>query len=160
MLQRPHYRGYFLHEQVFKDFPMEHMPEKLYVREPPWLYAGNQYAYAKFRNYVDQVRRYSIYFNPTIRSPMPRERGEAMLCGLVNVSYQNHDVELFIKNGINGFYSSDPGELREYLLHLLKNPEVMKSVGMAGRLLAMDLFNHDRYLMEWESLISELIGKG
>lgn len=158
MIQRPHYRGYFVHRDVFEGFPKDFLPEKLYVPEPHIAYKGNQYACARYRNYVDQVRRYSVYFNPTIRSPMPRSRGEAMMCGLVNVSLQNHDVELYIKNGVNGFYSDQSGELREYLLYLMQNPRRTRKIGEAGRLLAMDIFNHDRYLAAWESTITELLG--
>ena len=47
-------------------------------------YVGNAYALAKFRRYVDELRRYSVYFNPTLRSPMPRARGEPMMCGVVH----------------------------------------------------------------------------
>ena len=159
MVNRPHYNGYFVYMEVFRDFPEEYRPTTLAVAEPGGLYERNTnvYAFAKFRNYVDEVRRYSVYFNPTLRSPMSRSRGEAMMCGLVTVSVNNHDVELFIKNGVNGFYSNDPYELREYLLYLMKNPSKCKKMGMEGRKTAMDIFNHDRYLRAWEETISELL---
>ncbi|HEY4481604.1 MAG TPA: glycosyltransferase [Candidatus Brocadiaceae bacterium] len=159
MKERPHYRGYFFFQQVFKNFPEEYAPEHLPIPNPHFLYERdtNPYAHTKFKNYVNDIRKYSIYFNPTIRSPMPRSRGEAMICGLVTVSANNHDVELFIKNGVNGYYSSDHEECKEYLLYLMKNPEVARKVGQAGRLLAMDLFNNDRYLKEWEDTISDLL---
>ena len=67
---RPHYRGYFLYQKVFEGFPPEHAPETLRVPEPHVLYTGNAYAMAKYRNYVDEIRSYSVYFNPTLRSPM------------------------------------------------------------------------------------------
>ena len=159
MKERPHYRGYYVFLKTFENFPEELLPDSLSVPEPHMLYEENTnlYAYAKFRNYVDNIRQYSIYFNPTLRSPMPRCRGEAMVCGLAQVSTNTHDVELFIKNGQNGFYSNDPQELREYLLYLLKNPDKCRKIGMAGRLLAMDIFNHDRYLFEWDEILSEVI---
>ncbi len=159
MKERPHYRGYYVFQKTFEDFPREYLPGSLSVPEPHILYEKNTnpYAYAKFRNYVDNIRQYSIYFNPTLRSPMPRCRGEAMMCGLVPVSANNHDVELFIKNGENGFYSNDPYELREYLLYLLKNPDKCRKIGEASRLLAMDIFNHDRYLHAWEEIISGVL---
>ncbi len=159
MLYRPHYNGYFIFKDVFKEFPDEFMPDTLSVPEPDINYRhdNNNYAYAKFRNYIDEIRQYSIYFNPTLRSPMPRSRGEGMMCGLVPVSNNNHDVDLFIKNGVNGFYSNDPGELREYLLYLSKNPEKTRKIGMEARKTAIDIFNHDRYLKLWEDNISEIL---
>lgn len=158
LLSRPHYRGYFVYREVFKEFPEEHGPKTLYVPEPDILYDGNQYAIGKFQNYVNELRKYSVYFNPTLRSPMPRARGEAMMCGLVTVSAHNHDVDLFIINGVNGFYSDNSSELRDYLLYLSENPEQMRKIGQAGRQTALDLFNHDRYLQQWEDTITDLIG--
>lgn len=154
---RPHYRGLSIYRQVFQDFPSEYSPSTLQVQEPPVIYLGNQYAEAKFRNYVDNIRQYSIFFNPTLRSPMPRLRGESMMCGLVTVSLKNHDIDLFISNGVNGFYSSDPLELRDYLLFLVNNLEQTQKIGQRSRELAMDIFNHDRYLKEWQDTIISLI---
>jgi glycosyltransferase involved in cell wall biosynthesis len=153
VFSRPHYRGYFLYKKVFADFPAEFAPSALSVPDPCPLYHGNQFARWKYRNYVDEIRRYSVYFNPTQRSPMPRARAEPMMCGVATVSAKNHDVDMFIQNGVNGFYSEDPQELREQLLFLSKNPVAAKSVGAAGRRTAIDLFNVDRYLADWRSLI-------
>ena len=106
VLSRPHYRGYFLYQQVFSG-DTELRPSTLEVPEPQTPRADNTYALAKFRRYVDELRRYSVYFNPTLRSPMPRARGEPMMCGLVTVSARNHDVDQFIENGVTGFFADD-----------------------------------------------------
>jgi len=152
---RPHYRGYDLYKQVFADFPAEHAPSTLSVPDPSALYAGNQFAIWKFRNYVDEIRRYAVYFNPTLRSPMPRARGEAMMCGLVTVSADNHDVDRFIRNGVNGFYAREAGELREHLLYLCRNPDAARRMGMEGRRTALKAFHVDRYLEEWRETIAQ-----
>ena len=154
---RPHYRGYNIYQQVFQNFPPEFYPSVLSVKEPSILLKGNDYAHTRFRNYVDNIRQYSIYFNPTMRSPMPRSRGEAMMCGLATVSLKNHDVDLFIKNGVNGFYSQDTLELKEFLLYLCKNPEKTQEIGQKGRETAMDIFSHNRYLKAWQETISKLV---
>lgn len=158
MQERPHYRGYALFQEIMKGFPSEYLPRGLYVPVPAqYLRKTNEYAYAKYKNYVDAIREYSIYLNPTFRSPMPRSRGEAMMCGLVTVSVNNHDVDMFIKNSVNGFYSNDPNELREYLLFLLKNPDITRKIGALSREVAIDIFNHDRYLKEWEDIYKSLV---
>lgn len=158
MKERPHYRGYFLYNSIINGIPEKDTPSALSVQKPTqYIPNTNEYAYAKFRNYVDAIRQFSIYLNPTLRSPMPRSRGEAMMCGLVIVSADNHDVSNFIQNRINGFYSNEPGELRDYLLYLLKNPEITEKVGRAGRDTAIDIFNHDRYLEAWRTAISEIL---
>lgn len=158
VLSRPHYRGYFLYRKVFDGHYDELKPQTLKVPDPDPRYAGNAYAQAKYRNYLDEIRKYSVYFNPTLRSPMPRARAEPMMCGVVTVSAQNHDVDMFIQNGKNGFYSADADELREQLRYLIHNPDQARKIGMAGRSLACIIFNYDRYLSDWCNLIEELVG--
>ena len=157
VMSRPHYRGYFLYQKVFENFPREFAPSTLAVREPGGWRFGNAYARAKFKNYVNEIRGYSVYFNPTLRSPMPRARGEAMMCGLVTVNANNHDVERFVRNGVNGFYSNNADELREYLLYLMRNPDAARRIGTEGRKTAIAAFHISRYLAEWQSLIRMVI---
>ncbi len=154
MAERPYYRGLEFFNKVSAELPIELRPSSLQV-DGPVIYAkaSNEYAKLKFRNYVDAMRDYSIYFNPTLRSPMPRARGEAMLCGLVPVSCQNHDVEQFIIQSENGFYSNSPSEIAEFLKYLAKNPHKIREIGSRARATAMDLFNHDRYLSNWSDVI-------
>ena len=156
-LSRPHYRGYALFNEAFKNVEKYYWPYMANVQEPSLLYSGQHYARARFRNYVDNIREYSIFFNSTIKSPMPRLRGEAMMCGLVSVNADNHDVDIFIKNGINGFYSKDAAELRSYLLYLTKNQQACRKIGLAGRQLALDIFNYDRFLSDWDKTIAQIM---
>jgi len=158
MKDRPFYRGYDLYNQVIKllnrslfDSYQVESPHEHYQRDT------SEYARAKFNNYLKNIGSYSVYFNPTLRSPMPRSRGEAMMCGLVTVNADNHDINMFIKNGINGFYSNDAGELAEYIQYLIDNPEDCRKIGARARQTAMDIFNHDRFLYEWDNLIKRTI---
>lgn len=156
VLSRPHYRGYFLYQQVFAGHS-ELCPSTLQIPEPETPRANNAYALAKFRRYVDELRRYSVYFNPTLRSPMPRARGEPMMCGLVTVSARNHDVDRFIENGVNGFFADDADELRSQLYFLALNPEAVRRIGAAGRAKALEVFHIDRYLSDWRHLLAQLV---
>jgi len=159
MLARPHYRGADILKEVSKKLPSSLKPQNLNISHPD-RYTNrhyNEYAYARYRNYIDNIRKYSIYFNPTQTSPMPRSRTEAMMCGLAIVTTNNHDVNMFIKNGINGFYSNDPNELVEYIKYLNTNSDIVKKIGSAGRQTAIDIFNHDRYLFEWQEVIKSII---
>jgi Glycosyl transferases group 1 len=156
VLSRPHYRGYFLYRQVFDGHYDQLRPETLQVPEPQ-SQAGNAYALAKFRAYVNELRRYSVYFNPTLRSPMPRARGEPMMCGLVTVSARNHDVDRFIENGVDGFYAEDADELRSQLYFLVRSPDVTRRVGAASRAKAINVFHIQRYLADWKRLIYQVV---
>jgi GT2 family glycosyltransferase len=154
VLSRPHYRGFFLYREVFAGCEDELRPETLVVPELHPCYEPAGYAVAKYRRYVDELRKYSVYFNPTLRSPMPRARAEPMMCGVVSVNADNHDVSMFIENGVDGFYSNEAGELREHLRYLLRHPQAVRTMGQAARDKATRVFHIDRYLAEWRALLA------
>jgi len=147
-----------LYREVFDGCWDELQPERLKVPEPSLAYRGNAYAIGKYRNYVDELRRYSVYFNPTLRSPMPRARAEPMMCGVVPVSARNHDINLFVQNGVNGFYGETADELRDQLRFLIRHPEEVRKIGAKARRTAMDLFNYDRFLGDWHALVRDVVG--
>ena len=157
VLSRPHYRGYFLYKEVFEGHYDQLCPNALQVPEPRSRVAGNAHALAKFHCYVNELSRYSVYFNPTLRSPMPRARGEAMMCGLVTVSARNHDVDRFIQNGVNGFFADDADELRAQLYFLVRNPDATRRIGAESRATALKLFHIKRYLSDWSQLLARLV---
>lgn len=158
---RPHYRGAWGHELVasrlddgirietsaHKGAPIEH-------RE------SNVFAVRNFRSYVDRIGEFTAYLNTTLRSPMPRSRGEAMMTGVIPVSIANHDVERFVDQGKNGFYSSDAAELADWLNYLFRHPSEARKISAAARRTATDVFNHDRYLTAWSELIADTVGDG
>ncbi len=156
--ERPYYRGYKHYLRVCELLPQEYQPEYHTVPRPPLgISNSDRYARLKYEVYKDSLRQYSVYLNPTIRSPMPRSRGEAMMCGLVTVSATNHDVEMFIKNGWNGFYAETAEEMAEQIRFLMKNKNECRKIGERSRTTAADIFNHDRYLDAWQTLISEVV---
>ena len=155
---RVHYNGYFIFKEVQSQLQGLVEFAHLDTPDPQGLISGNnEWARAKFHNYTRELGRYSIYFNPTVRSPMPRTRGEAMMTGAVTVSLKNHDVDEFIDNEVNGFYASEPAELAEQIKFLIKNPSKLEKMGKASRLTALNIFNQDRYLADWFNLISGIL---
>lgn len=156
---RPHYRGAW--EQIEVEARLDpairienarHFGGALEVR------GTNAYATARFRAYVERIGRFKAYLNTTLRSPMPRSRGEAMMTGVVPVCLDNHDVSRFIENGINGFYSDEPGALADFLNHLCRNESEVHRMRAAARRTALDVFNHDRYLAAWAGLLEKVAG--
>jgi glycosyltransferase involved in cell wall biosynthesis len=111
-----------------------------------------------FANWLDHLGRHKLYLNTTLRSPMPRSRTEAMLCGVVPVSLDNHDVSRFIENGVNGFYSSSLEELADQCRFVCRNSAAREKMSAAARTTAMDVFNHDRFLADWVKLVTETVG--
>jgi glycosyltransferase involved in cell wall biosynthesis len=155
---RPHYRGAWERMEVERRLDprirleaAEHPGAALEVRDT------NAFAVRNFRSYVDRIRQFTAYLNTTLRSPMPRSRGEAMMTGVIPVCLRNHDVDRFIHAGVNGFYADEPGELAEFLNYLFRNRENARRIGAEARRTALDVFNHDRYLASWTTLLKEVV---
>lgn len=156
MKSRPFYNGYKLYGEIIKGLPKDMLPHPIAPASPGHcLGKENFYARAKFCNYVDELRKHLVYLNPTLRSPMPRTRTEAMLCGLISVSMQNHDVEMFIDNEKNGFFSQDPGLLRDYILYCRNNPGPARRIAELSRKTALSVFSLDRFLGCWNRLLAD-----
>jgi glycosyltransferase involved in cell wall biosynthesis len=160
-VNRPHYNGQLAFNVISRLLvEIGIQVSTLSVDDPSSAYAPNtnDWAQTKYHNYARQLSQFGIFLNLTLRSPMPRTRGEAMMAGLVPVSMNNHDVDLFIVNGVNGFIGSTEGEINEYLQWLIGNPAKREKIGNEARRTAFDIFSQSRFLADWDSLIHDLIG--
>ncbi|WP_454832136.1 glycosyltransferase family protein [Pseudoxanthomonas wuyuanensis] len=158
LANRPHYNGYQVMRRVVEVLGSDILVSNLSVGDPSVQYTPRTYDWAKvkYENYVRSISAKGIYLNTTVRSPMPRTRGEAMMAGVPTVSLRNHDVDLFIENGINGFFGDTAEELADQVRYLSTHPEVRDRMGEASRLTAMNVFNQDRYLAAWARLIRDV----
>jgi len=157
---RPHYRGaHALREalDILEAGGLKISSHK-HVSTAPVPRSDPRFSDFAFRNWLDHLGRHKVYLNTTLRSPMPRSRTEAMLRGVIPVSLDNHDVSRFIRNGVNGFYSSSAGELAEFCKTVCRDPGMRERMSIAARQTAMDVFNHDRFMTEWVKLIEETLG--
>jgi glycosyltransferase involved in cell wall biosynthesis len=156
---RPHYRGAWEQVQVERLLkPGIRIGGQAHPGAALELRGGNAFAIANFNAYVRHIGRYRAFLNTTLRSPMPRSRGEAMMTGVVPVCLRNHDVDRFIDNGVDGFYADTPEELAQFINTTFADPHRLAAMGKAARRKAMDLFNHDRFLSAWTELIAEALG--
>jgi glycosyltransferase involved in cell wall biosynthesis len=119
---------------------------------------NQEWAVAGFQNYTRYIGDFTVYLNPTVHSPMPHRRAEAMMTGTIPVSLRNHDVDMFIQNGVNGFNGNSAEELAEHVGWLLQHDKQRGEISRNARMTAMDIFNIDRQLAAWSTLIAEVIG--
>src|SRR5262249_44887992 len=140
--ERPHYRGAFELQEVRDVLPDDiHIANVIRADRGLKPASHRDHARLRFAAYVDAIRRFTVYLNTTRRSPMPRSRTEAMLCGVVPVSLANHDVESFITHGRDGFVAHSAAELAEYAVFLCRRRDIAREMGERARNLAADLFN-------------------
>lgn len=156
---RPHYNGLFVFKEISSSLNGQYSINSLNVPNPPHTYIPRTFEWAKvkYENYVRELSRYAIYINPTVRSPMPRTRGEAMMAGLVTVSLRNHDVAMFIDNGVDGFYADSAAEMADQIRYLMKDKDAARKMAVKSREKAIDVFNQHRYLTSWDELLKGLV---
>ena len=155
---RPHYRGAWEFTEVTSLLgPGVGVETAAHPGAPIENRSQNPYAVRNFRSYVDRIRQFKFYLNTTLRSPMPRSRGEAMMTGVIPVCLRNHDVDLFIEQGVDGFYADRPEELAAFIGDAMGDAGRLAAMSAAARRKALDVFNHDRYLAAWDALLRETV---
>jgi glycosyltransferase involved in cell wall biosynthesis len=108
--------------------------------------------------YKEFVGRSLISFNPTLESPMPRSRTEAMFSGCCVVTLPNHGAEEFIKHGVNGFHvPNNPYTVVELLEALMLNYDKCIEIGQEGKKTAQKIFTKERFKNDWLKLIKEVL---
>lgn len=132
---------------------------KLKERGIRHLWVGGDWVAPNYEEYRNVVGRMLVYFNPTLESPMPRSRSEAMLSGACVVTLPNHGAEDFIKHGVNGFHvPNNPTVIADFLEKLVnENYDLCVKIGQEGKKTAKELFNAKRYQKEWTELLKSVI---
>jgi len=156
--KRAYYMGQYELEQL-KALLEGHLAIEYTTSPDPQGFFPNKQAWAitKYKNYRREIGRYSFYLNTTLRSPMPRSRGEAMMEGVIPLTLRNHDTDLFIQNGINGYSADTVDELADFAMFLKNYPRTKEKISIAARESAIVHFNNKRYLSEWAKLIAGLV---
>jgi glycosyltransferase involved in cell wall biosynthesis len=75
------------------------------------------------------------------------------MCGLCVVTTNNHDTDMFIENGVNGFTVDSEKEASDILMLLYNNKTLAMEVGKRGRASAKEYFHINRYLQDWENVL-------
>lgn len=122
---------------------------------------GTDITFQNFEEYRKYLAESLIYYNPTLHSPMPRGRTEAMLSGCCIVSTPYHDWDKYIINGKNGFLidGKNIDESVEILKWLQRNPSKAQKIGAEGRKTAMYYFDPMRYRNDWLKTIREVLAE-
>ena len=100
-----------------------------------------------------------IYINPTLDSPMPRARTEAMLSGCCVLTSKYHGAGDYIEHGKEGFIMPDnPMSYAETIYQLIfHNYKDALAIGQAGKAKATKLFDHKRYQEDLYNIIVQTV---
>lgn len=78
-----------------------------------------------------------------------------MMCGVIPVTTRNHDADMFIKHGDNGFLFDNADEFTETIEYILRNELKWEKWSKRARETARQTFHLDRYLQEWLGLMKK-----
>src|SRR5690606_37056235 len=100
---------------------------------------------------------YRFFFNPIRYTSLGLAVLEAMMLGVPVVALATTELAVTIQNGKNGFIHTDVNYLKEKMNLLLEDRELAKKIGEEGRKTALELFNIQRFTMEWYNLFEKAI---
>ncbi len=141
--QRNQICGFDLYQEVTKDLPTN-----------PWGDSPGFSQMAKDTDHLlDIYRHASVFLNTTLWSTTPFGLLEAMSVGCPIVTTATTEMPNFIRDGINGFITNDPQVMRERLQELIKDKDLARKIGNAGRKTVLEQFGQQRFLEEWDKVL-------
>lgn len=152
VLDRPSFAGLELWRTVTKGL------EAVYLGWGNDVFVPNRFSAAlPLYEYVEQMKQFRIFFNPTQESIMPMVVYDAMALGMPIVTAATCGCPEVIQNGYNGYISNDPAELRKIIELLLEDDEECLRIGRNAQESARKFFNADRMAAEWRALLKPYI---
>ena len=107
---------------------------------------------------VNSYRSSRVFLNTSLVSPVPTALLEAMSCGCACVSTATCMIPEIIENGVNGFISNDPMELRGYAENLLRDPALAEKMGEAARATILSNFSLESFIIQWNRVFEQARG--
>jgi len=74
---------------------------------------------------------------------------------LGNDVYPTFEAHEFIENGVNGFWSDDPTELKDYIGLVLKDKKLAHQIGNEARKTALKHFSFEKISNDWHNFFKE-----
>lgn len=142
-INRTYFCGFTLWTGITEGFPVK------VVGDTPGLSKPAKSVPELVGHYADS----KIFLNTSLVSPIPTALLEAMSVGCCPISTANCMTPEIIENGVNGFLSNDPEELRGYLELVLGDSKLAEEMGKRARQTIIDRFSPDRFIGEWDNLL-------
>lgn len=141
--QRNRICGFDLYKEVTKDLPTNPV--------------GDSPGFSQMAKDTNHLRELyinaSVFLNTTLWSTTPFGLLEAMSVGAPIVTTATTAIPEFVQDGVNGFITNDPQVMRERLQELIKDKDLAREIGDAGRKTILEQFGLKRFLNEWDEVL-------
>jgi glycosyltransferase involved in cell wall biosynthesis len=98
------------------------------------------------------ITQYRFFFNPIRYTSLGLAVCEAMMAGMPVVGMATTEMVAVIKNGESGFLHTDLREVIRVMKTLIINPSLAAQWGKGARQTALERFNINRFVNDWETL--------
>lgn len=102
--------------------------------------------------------RYRFLFNPIRYTSMGLAVIEAMMVGLPVVALATTEMSTVIRDGHNGFIDTGLDRLVDLMQLLIRDRALAAHLGQNARRTAMERFNIERFVRDWNDLFVEVTG--
>lgn len=101
---------------------------------------------------------YRFLFNPIRYTSLGLAVIEAMMIGMPIVGLATTEMATVIENGKSGYVDTNVATLVTYMQDLIRNPALAKELGEGARRRAMDRFNIQRFILDWNAALQDVTG--
>jgi glycosyltransferase involved in cell wall biosynthesis len=102
------------------------------------------------------MAQYRFFFNPIRYTSLGLSVIEAMTVGLPIGGMATTEMPTVIVNGVNGWLETRPEKLVDVMRQLIADPALARQWGAAARETARQRFGIDRFISDWDRLLSQL----
>lgn len=102
--------------------------------------------------------RYRFFFNPIRYTSLGLAVCEAMMIGLPIIGLATTEMVTAVRNGINGYVSTDITWLMARMHELLDDPLEAQKLSVGARRYAQERFSITRFARDWDQTLQEVTG--
>src|SRR5690606_32176717 len=104
------------------------------------------------------VADYRFFFNPIRYTSLGLAVLEAMMVGVPVVALATTEMASVIENGRSGYIDTNVANLIGHMQELVRKPALARQLGEQGRRNAMERFNIQRFVRDWNTVLAEVTG--
>lgn len=104
------------------------------------------------------IADYRFLFNPIRYTSLGLAVIEAMMIGMPIIALATSEMATVIENGKSGYADTNISRLIDHMNELLRNPELARQLGEQARRSALERFNIQRFVSDWNAVFSEVTG--